>query len=255
MSEVYRLWAIEGNEHVKNVLSFAQADEGVVIAPDIDIYRELKLRLLNGTHTLSCGVAFLAGCETVKQAMDDETVSGFISGLMQNEIAPSIPYEVELSTARSFGTKVLDRFRNPHIKHQWLSITMQYSSKMKMRCIPVLIKHYQASDTPPEDFALGFAAYICFMKPVLKKGEQYFGEYNGQNYLIQDDQAATFYKRWAGLSLVKLVEDVLRDPFWGEELYSLPGFQQAVTDKLNLILNNGMKEAIEATQAKKVFAA
>ena len=81
MSEVYRLWAIEGDEQVQQVLSFADADSGVVITPDIDIYRELKLRLLNGTHTLSCGVAFLAGFDTVKEAMDDSRYGRFYLGL------------------------------------------------------------------------------------------------------------------------------------------------------------------------------
>ena len=68
ISEVYRLWAIEGDEKVKSVLSFAAADAGVIIAPDIEIYRELKLRLLNGTQTLSCGLAVLAGFPKVKSA-------------------------------------------------------------------------------------------------------------------------------------------------------------------------------------------
>jgi tagaturonate reductase len=52
ISEVYSLWAIQGGSKVKEVLSFAPADKGVIIAGDIEIYRELKLRLLNGTHTL-----------------------------------------------------------------------------------------------------------------------------------------------------------------------------------------------------------
>src|SRR5690606_29574285 len=95
MSEVYRLWAIEGDENIKKILSFAQADESVVIIPDIDFYRELKLRLLNGTHTLSCGLAFLAGCETVNAAMEDELVSQYIGNLMQFELAPNIPYSIE----------------------------------------------------------------------------------------------------------------------------------------------------------------
>jgi tagaturonate reductase len=256
MSEVYRLWAIEGNEHVRTVLSFADADTGVIIQPDIDIFRELKLRLLNGTHTLSCGAAFLSGCETVKQAMDDETVAAFIREVMHDEIAPAIPYDVPLATAREFGTKVLDRFRNPLIQHQWLSITMNYSSKMKMRCVPVLFKHYEQHDTPPEGFGIGFAAYLYFMKAVSKKGNQYYGELNGQPYLIQDDQAANFYRRWAGLSPVALVQDVLRDyAFWEADMHSLPGFEKAVIEKLNLLMNLGVKEAIETVRAKKVFAA
>ncbi|RZL46844.1 MAG: tagaturonate reductase, partial [Pedobacter sp.] len=55
MSEPYSLWAIEGDQTVADVLEFAKVDEGVVIAEDIEIYRELKVRLLNGTHTLTSG--------------------------------------------------------------------------------------------------------------------------------------------------------------------------------------------------------
>ncbi len=256
MSELYRLWAIEGTEQVKNILSFAQVEEGMVIEPNIDIYRELKLRLLNGTHTLSCGLAFLAGCETVKQAMDDDAVSSFIADLMQNELAPSIPYDVSLPVAQNFGKKVLDRFRNPHIKHLWINITMQYSSKMKLRCIPILIKHYQQSETVPELFALGFAGFLYFMKAVNKKEGRYYGELNGEPYLVQDEQAEVFYKRWAGLTTVALVKEVLSDAaFWGEDLYVLPGFAQAVTDKLNLMLSNGARELVETVHTKKVFVA
>jgi tagaturonate reductase len=256
MSEVYRLWAIEGDEEVKNVLTFAQADEGVIIEPNIDRYRELKLRLLNGTHTLSSGLAYLNGFQTVKQAMDDETMSSFVTGLMQTELAPSIPYEVNLTTAQSFGSQVLDRFRNPHIEHLWINITMQYSSKMKLRCIPVLLKHYQSGNPVPGLFALGFAAYLHFMKPVTRKGDQYYGELNGESYLIQDDQAETFYKRWAGLTTPAFVKEVLGDiSFWGEDLNTLPGFTEAVTNSLNLMISYGAKETLEAVLSKKVVAA
>lgn len=256
MSEVYRLWAIEGDEHIRQVLSFAEADTGVVIAPDIDLHRELKLRLLNGTHTLSCGLAFLAGCDTVKEAMDDEAVSGFITALMQGEIAPSIPYPVDQDTAQEFGARVLDRFRNPHIRHQWINITMQYSSKMKMRCLPVLLKHYEEQEEAPGLFALGFAAYLYFMKAVERKGGQYFGELNGIKYPIQDDQAEVFYKRWTGLSTAGLVREALCDTgFWGLDLNSLPGFTQAVTEKLNGILHNNIRETIEGSSTKKIIAA
>ncbi|HEX6333821.1 MAG TPA: tagaturonate reductase, partial [Flavisolibacter sp.] len=137
MAEHYRLWAIEGGDAIREILTFAQADEGVVITPDINLHRELKLRLLNGTHTFTCGLAYLAGCNTVQQAMTDDLVSGFISRLVHQEIVPAIPYAVEEQAAREFAAKVLDRFRNPHIRHQWISITMNYSSKMKMRCIPL----------------------------------------------------------------------------------------------------------------------
>lgn len=165
-SEVYRLWAISGNEKTKEKLSFAQADKGVVITPDIDLHRELKLRLLNGTHTLSCGLAFLAGCETVKSAMDDKAIEAYIANLMRNEIAKAIPYDVTQEQTDEFASNVLDRFRNPYIKHQWWSITANYSSKLQMRVLPVLFNYVNKFGSVPELIAMGFAAYIRFMKQI-----------------------------------------------------------------------------------------
>ena len=253
MSEAYRLWAIEGDEYVKNVLSFASVDEGVVIEPNIDIYRELKLRLLNGTHTLSCGLAFLAGCETVKNAMDSEYMSAFITDLMQNELAPAIPYEVDLCVAREFGAKVLDRFRNPHIRHRWINITVQYSSKMKMRNLPMLLNHYQTADAPPELFTLGFAAYLLFARPVKNENGKYYGEWNGQQYLIDDEKAADLYDKWNNFNVPKMVEEVLSDTgFWGTDLNALPGFTQAVTGKLHALMQNGIRETIESALKREL---
>jgi tagaturonate reductase len=254
MSEVYRLWAIEGDEKVKNILSFASVDSGVIIEPDITIYKELKLRLLNGTHTLSCGLAFLSGFETVKEAMDDEAMSSFITEVMINELAPAIPYKVPLTVAQDFGYKVLDRFRNPHIKHQWIAITMQYTSKMKMRDVPLLLKLYENNQAAPELFSLGFAAYLLFTKPVKQVDGKYYGELNGREYPINDDAAASFMQRWSSLPTADVVKQVLSDTsLWDTDLSLLPQFYESVLQKLNLIQENGAKAAIESVQSKKVF--
>ncbi len=254
ISEVYRLWAIEGGEEVKKVLSFAQADSGVVIEPEIELHRELKLRLLNGTHTLSCGLCFLAGSTTVRDAMEDESLSSFIADLMQNEIAPSIPYPIAPQLAKDFCVKVLDRFRNPQIQHQWSAITTQYSSKMKMRILPVLLKHYEQYEHAPELIVLGFAAYLYFMKAVKNDDGKFYGELNGKEYLINDDMAELFMNRWKKHPS-ELVQEVMRDnDFWGADLHALPGFSNAVLEKLNMIIEKGAKGSVEFVQSKKVFA-
>ena len=243
---MYRLWAIEGDENIKKILSFFTADDCMVIEPDIDQYRELKLRLLNGTHTLSCGIAFLSGIDSVKNAMDNKTMEAYISGVMKKEIGPSIPYDIDNSVIQDFIAKVLDRFRNPHINHHWKNITLNYSSKMKMRCVPLLVNYYKKNDTAPELFALGFAAYLYFMKPVRQIGNEYFGECNGQEYLIEDEMAGEFHKMWMNQTTDKLVEVVLKNALlWEQDLSMLPGFRQSVSDKLNTIINKGMRGAIE----------
>jgi tagaturonate reductase len=237
IAEVYRLWAIEGDEHTKAILSFAGADEGVIIQPDIEIYRELKLRLLNGTHTLSCGLAWLAGFTTVKQAMDDRNFGTFVADLMFKEIAPSIPYNVPAQEARDFGLRVLDRFRNPHLQHQWLSITMQYSSKIKSRDIPVLLRHFQQKSSPPQLMSLGFAAYLLFMR--------------GGSHAVNDDKAGYYVKLWADNTPQEVVHQSLSDEtLWGTDLTQLPGFEATVATYLEDLIIKGASATLARATTK-----
>jgi tagaturonate reductase len=245
VSEVYSLWAIEGNDQIKDVLTFAQVDKGVVIVPDIEIYRELKLRLLNGTHTLSCAVAFLSGFRTVKDAMDDAGFTHFINQLMLKEIAPAIPYDVDHETAADFAGKVLDRFRNPNIEHQWISISAQYSSKMKMRVVPLLLNHYKSHSVVPEYVALGFAAFIRFMKSTQNAEGKFIGSNHGQEYVITDSQAEIFAEAWQKPDLHDVAYTLLNNKtLWDADLCQLPGFKEGVLRHLQQIVSQGTKEIL-----------
>jgi tagaturonate reductase len=245
MSEVYSLWAIEGNDHVKSVLSFAAADAGVVITDNITLFKELKLRLLNGTHTLSCGVAFLAGFKTVKEAMNDALLSGFIKELMLEEIAKAIPYPIPKEEATAFALKVIDRYSNPSIEHQWISITLNYTSKLKMRVVQVLQRYTELYGVVPERLAVGFAAWFLFMKATKKEGNVYYGELKGAAYPIKDEMADYFFTLWQKLSAEELVKTVLADAsLWDADLSQIAGFTEAVTDKLNELMQQGAMAVI-----------
>ncbi|MEO5892973.1 MAG: tagaturonate reductase [Ferruginibacter sp.] len=246
MSEVYSLWAIEGGDHVKEVLTFAKADNGVVIANDITLFKELKLRLLNGTHTLSCGVAFLSGFTTVKQAMEDDVLSGFIKQLMVDEISIAIPYQVPGDEANQFALKVIDRFSNPSIEHLWISITLNYTSKLKMRVVPVLQHYYELYGKIPERLAFGFAAWLLFMKAVKKDGDIYYGELDGQAYPIKDEMAGYFFECWQNLSPDVLVATILSNKnFWDTDLSLIPGFAEKVSARLREMMQSGVNKIIK----------
>lgn len=248
VSEVYTLWAIEGNKHVQQVLSFHQADERVIIRPNIDQFRELKLRLLNGTHTLSCGLAFLSGFDTVREAMDDEVLSAFVSSVMLGELIPGIPYAVDDKIAQRFGFQVLDRFRNPYIEHRWLAITMQYSAKMQMRNIPTLLHYYEKLDSvTPRYVSIGFAAYLLFMRAVRQENGTWLGVRDGEAYPIHDTQAAYFADLWARLTPRELATTVLQNTaLWGHDLTQLPGFADSVGTYLADMIENGVLTTISA---------
>ncbi len=246
MSEVFRLWAIEGDERVKSVLSFCSADTGIVIARDITQFKELKLRLLNGTHSFNCGLAYLAGFDITRDAINDRYFSLFARTLMFNEISPAIPFKMNNETREDFAEKVLERFCNPFIDHQWLSISVQYTSKMKMRNIPLLKKFFERNQAPPSYMSLGFAGFLLFMKVVKKEGTRYWGERNGIFYEIKDDSAEYFFTLWQENNSENLVKAVLSNELlWEENLEELPGFGDAVSRHLVNLIEKGPSQVIK----------
>ncbi len=246
MTEPYRLWAIEGDEKVAAVLSFAKADAGVIIANDIEVYRELKVRLLNGTHTLSSGIAFLSGIDTVKNAMTDELIKTYIEGVMATEIGPAIPYPVTKEQTMAFAATVKDRFANPSIEHLWINITFQYTMKMKIRILPLLLNYYRLFNTVPEQISFGFAAYLTFMQVKRKEGEKFYGNYNDIDYLITDDSAAYFNGK---TDVASILSDAA---FWGTDLSLLEGFVATVEEKYKAIAKDGMMEALAELTTSKI---
>ncbi len=247
VAETYRLWAIEGGDKVKDILTFAQVDDGVKIAQNIEQFRELKLRMLNGTHTLMCGIAYLSGFRIVKEALTDEMFEKFTTNLMMSEIAPAIPYKIDSKIAQRYGREVLDRFRNPYLDHQWISITLQYTMKMRMRNIPLLLNYYKEFNTVPQYFTRGFAAYLLFMKAVKEDNGKFFGMRADESYLIQCDSAKYFYKTWQNPNTEEVVIEVLSNQeMWGTDLTKLKGFAENVTTHLSNMMSFGVQEVVSA---------
>ena len=253
MSEVFRLWAIEGDEKVKETLCFSKADEGVIITPDITLFKELKLRLLNGTHSFNCGLAFLSGFNITRDAMNDVVYGKFTTELMHTEIAPAIPFEIDKKVKEDFANSVFERFCNPFIDHQWQSITVQYTSKMKMRNIPLLQRYYEITDTVPAHMAAGFAGFLLYMKAIKKDNGKYFGNRNEKLYEIKDDAAEYFFQRWENNTPDNVAEIVMQnEELWGTDLTKLPGLLPAVREYLDKFLSNGILKTISKIETKKV---
>lgn len=239
-AEPYKLWAIEGGQKVKDICSFSAAGPGVIIAGSIEYYRERKIRLLNGTHTISVCLGFLYGFDTVYECMQDKEMSSFMEHVMLSEIEPTLTPGSEEEN-RQFALEVLDRFRNPYTAHRLLSITLQATAKMKMRNIPTFIRYTRKFDRAPELLTRGFAAYLLFMKAVGKEGAGYFGLRRGVPYPIQDDQAGFFYEAWNGVgptSLKSFVNKIAQNTaLWDHDLSQLPKFADSVTAQLEKLMH------------------
>lgn len=254
-AEHYHLWAIEGDETIRKKLPFHEVDKGLVIEPDIELYRELKLRLLNGAHTLGSGLAHLCGFKTVDEAMENALFATYLANLMETEIAPAIPYPVAEAQALQFGRSVLERFHNPHLRHKWLNITQNYSAKMLSRVMPVFLKYEKIHDTFPEHITFGFAAYMFYMKPVRKDGDNYYGLANGSYYLIQDQKAAYFHQKWQIASLEDMVTAILKDQsIWQKDLSKSEEMRKNIVSYLESLKQLGALDTLKLFLEKTEYA-
>src|SRR3546814_841242 len=227
--ESYLLWAIEGDQQVRDALEFARIDKRVIITSDIEPYREQKLRLLNGTHTISVPLSFLCGLETVHQAVHDPLVSRFIQHVMQEEIAPTLEgFSPEPST---YANEVFARFQNPHIEHLLLNIMFQQSTKMTLRNSATIQRYFERFGTAPRHMALGFAAYLCYMQ--------------SPDPSVQDDQATRISALWEGNSPETVVRQAVEILKLTADEQQAKNFTASVLPFLKALLEDSARNTLE----------
>jgi tagaturonate reductase len=124
---------------------------------------------------------------------------------------------------------------------------------MKMRNLPILLKHYSNSRELPSMMALGFAAHLLFMKCEAGNDGKYYGHINGADYVVQDDNAAYFAAAWKAGYRENLVKEILSDAeCWGQDLHLLPNFAEAVDAFLQELINGNIFKLSTVNQAEKL---
>ena len=237
--ELYRLFVIEGNDTLRQRLGFADADPGVVVTADARPYRERKVRLLNGTHTIAVSLALLAGCETVRDAMTHELVGPYVRRVMLDEIAPTL----RDPAADAFALAVLDRFANPYIRHALFDITLQATMKMRVRVVPTIERHVARTGRAPALLSLGLAAFLLFARGDLQERRRVAGL-----SVPADEQGDRLRTLWATHAPDAVAQAALSDAtLWGTDLTAVPGLVDAVRDALARLLSDGVADTLERT--------
>lgn len=239
--EPFHLWVIEGPQRIKEEFPADRAGLNVLFVEDLSPYRTRKVRILNGAHTCMVPVAYLYGKDTVREAIEDPLVGKFVKDTIFNEIIPTL--ELSREKLVNFANAVLDRFRNPFIKHYLMSISLNSMSKFKTRVLPSILQYQESKKLLPNRLVFSLAALIGF----------YRGDRDGIKIDLKDDADILELYRdvWAAydgtrLGLEMLVEQVLAyDKVWKMNLNEVEGLHKQVTDYLALILEKGMQEAVK----------
>jgi tagaturonate reductase len=242
--ESYALFAIQGDDALRERLGFAGDDPRIVVVPDVRPYRLRKVRVLNGGHTITVPVALLSGLETVRDACTDERVGRFMRHAILDEIVPSI----DVPDAEPFAREVLERFANPYIRHALVDITLHGTAKMRVRVVPSIMRYRELTGRPPTSLAFGFAAYIAFMRGEVQ------AKWAAAGVVPPEDMEGERVRRlcqsidWSSdTAVVDLAIGLCADVrLWRADLSVVPGFVDAAADHLLRIARTGITAALDA---------
>lgn len=235
--EFFHLWVIEGPEWIKDLFPADKAGLNVKFVSDLTPYRTRKVRILNGLHTSMVPVAYLYGLKTVREAITDDVVGNFLQEALQQEIIPTLDLSKEELT--SFANDVLDRFRNPFIKHQLLSISLNSISKYKVRVLPSVLQFIEQKVRLPDHLLFSLASLIRFYK----------GEWKGNEIPLNDDREviAFIQDAWKTDDYQQITKQILGNKkFWDQDLTIVDGLAGRVSEFLELIDTNGIETPLRS---------
>lgn len=247
--EPYNSWIIEGKEEWKDIFPIYKISDNIKWVSDISPYRERKVKILNGAHTLSVTSAYLAGYDIVRDMMHDELFSSFIKKTLKNEIMPTI--DLDISELSYFAQSVFNRFDNPFIDHSLLDISLNCVSKYRARCLPSAIQYIEKFGKSPCGLAFSLAALITFYDGKFNENGEFVSFRNSKEYLIRDTKEVCKAFENAHKS-ENTVECILSDiSLWSVDLTDYSEFfedvkkyykdicENGVADALNKVVNNG----------------
>ncbi|MDS0526443.1 tagaturonate reductase [Clostridium sp. SHJSY1] len=231
--EPFFLWGIEGSEEYDKILPLKSAGLNVKWADSLYDIHLLKVSILNGSHTLITPLGILKGFERVDELVEDPSEKAFLNEALQNEIIPSLKND----DAEEYAKTILQRFRNPHLKHKLESISMNSVSKFVNRDLPTVKAYIKDNNSLPKNMVTGLAGLLRFYQ-IVQKEDKYVGYgFKGQEYPVFDvpnvlEFMSNVNKEYA-VKNEEYVRAVLKnEELWGEDLTQIAGLSEAVNEAL-----------------------
>ena len=204
------------------------------------------MRILNGAHTGFVLGAYLAGFDIVRDCMHDEDVKGFMNKMLHEEVIPTLP--LDKKDLEEFASAVEDRFNNPFVDHELMSISLNSTSKWKARNMPSFLDYIKINGKLPVCLTMSLAAYIAFysndVQELTDKG-LVCRRPKGNTYTVSDDRwALEFYWEHRNDTPEQLVHAVLTNKqMWDQDLTEIAGLEETVAADLKKIRAEGAKAA------------
>ncbi len=157
VTEPFSQWVIEKN-FAGPLPAWDQV--GAEYVDDVAPFEQMKLRLLNASHSCLAYLGSLCGYETVHEAINEPAIEGLIRQLMKAEMAPTLSglngFDLD-----AYQHSLITRFQNHHLPHQLSQIAMDGSQKIPQRLLPAIAERL-AIGQDTEAGSCGLAAWILY---------------------------------------------------------------------------------------------
>lgn len=237
--EIFHLWVLKKEPHVQKVLPADKTGLNVIFADDIKPYKQRKVKILNGSHTALVPVAYLCGIDTVGEAVNDPEIGKFVHDFIFEEVNPTIKLPQDQMIA--FANSVLDRYKNPFIRHELMSIALNSTTKFKTRLLPTLVDYVEKYGILPQRLLFSYAAIAVFHQ----------GKRGGEDIALKDDPEylAKWRELWATFDgdYASLAREILAwEAAWDMDMNAIhPDICSVVAKNLEAICTKGMRAALE----------
>ena len=233
--EYFHVWAIGGDESIKEKLPLDKAGFNVLFMEDIHDFRAKKVRVLNGAHTAMVPVALQLGCQTVMDAFKVPDVEQFIHKMVHQEVLPVIKEDKE--ELKVFADKIVERFYNPFLKHYLKDISLNSLSKWETRDFPTLKDNFLQLNNEAPLVTFSFAALL-----VLYSGKSAIEFTPNDTPEFVSFIQSTFNEN----DIHTWVNGIISNKkIWKEDMAAIPFFVKNVANYVTLILQNGMQVALD----------
>jgi fructuronate reductase len=228
-TEHFVQWVIEDNFPTGRP-SWEKA--GAIFAPDVAPFEAMKLRMLNGSHSMLAYAGFHAGHRYVRDVMQDTALARLVQRHLEGAAATLPPITgIDL---QGYAKALLQRFANPSIAHETFQIAMDGSEKLPQRIFAaVLDARLAQSEVRP--FAFATAAWLRHVSGAT---------HDCPAYTLRDPRAAELQAMVEEKSAAQIVDVISQHGIVPMGLRKDSPFWRATTELLEEMLREPMREVI-----------
>lgn len=240
VSEAFTQWVVEDNFPMGRPNWEA---EGVEMVADVAPFETMKLRMLNGSHSLLAYLGALAGIETVFDGVNHAGLRALLRRYMLEEAAPTLKMPEGIDLA-AYADSLLARFANDSLRHRLQQIAMDGSQKLPQRWLSGALERSAAGLSSP-CLALGMAAWIRYTD-----GE----DLQGNRYSIDDPMANRFaelHQTHGGNSTALINAFLAVDDVVPAVLAANQSFVDEVLSAYQVLTTDGLSGALAALNSKQ----